>query len=138
MKLSEIMSPDVRCISPDSTLMEAAGVMRDLDVGAVPVCDHDRLVGMLTDRDLALRAVADGRDPGRTSVRDTMSEGIVYAYDDQPVEEAAHLMEEKRIRRLPVLNRDKRMVGIVSLGDLAVNAKPTLSGHTLKEVSRSG
>ncbi len=137
MKIQEIMSSDVRCISPTDTLVEAARLMRDLDVGAIPICDNDRLAGMLTDRDLALRGVAEGEDPNTTTVRETMSEGIIYAFEDESVEKAARIMEEKQIRRLPVLNRDKRLVGIVSLGDLAVNTQPALGGEALKEVSRS-
>ena len=137
MKIREIMSPEVRCIGPDNTLVEAAGLMRELDVGAIPVCDQDRLAGMLTDRDLALRAVASGKDPGQTTVREIMSEGIIAIFDDQSVEEAAHLMEKKQVRRLPVLNRQKHLVGIVSLGDLAVNSQPAFSGTALREVSRS-
>ena len=136
MKIHEIMSSHVRCVHPDNTLAEAAGVMRSLDVGAVPICDHDRLSRMLTDRDIVVRAVADGRDPARTTVRDVLSPGIVYVYADEDVEEAAHVMEEKQIRRLPVLNREKRLVGIVSLGDLAVRSHPAFSGEALKEVSQ--
>ena len=136
MKIREIMSSDVQCTKPDNTLTEAAGLMRQLDTGAVPVCDHDRLAGMLTDRDIAIRAVADGRDPNATSVRDVMSPGVVYVFEDQSVEDAAHLMEEKQIRRLPVLNRNKRMVGIVSLGDLAVQSQPSFGGEALREISQ--
>lgn len=136
MKLHDIMSSDVRCVKPDNTLVEAAGLMRELDVGAVPVCDNDRLAGMLTDRDLTLRATAEGKDPNKTTVREAMSEGVIYIFEDQSVEEAAHLMEEKQIRRLPVLNRSKRLVGIVSLGDLALHAQPAFGGEALKEVSR--
>ena len=136
MKIREIMSSDVQCTKPENTLTEAAGLMRQLDTGAVPVCDHDRLAGMLTDRDIAIRAVADGRDPNATSVRDVMSPGVVYVFEDQSVEDAAHLMEEKQIRRLPVLNRNKRMVGIVSLGDLAVQSQPSFGGEALREISQ--
>ncbi|MDE3083757.1 MAG: CBS domain-containing protein [Verrucomicrobiota bacterium] len=137
MKIQEIMTPDARCIDPDATLAEVAQVMRELDVGAVPVCDHDRLAGILTDRDIVVRAVAGGRDPNRTTARETMTEGIVYAFDDEDVDEAARIMEENKIRRLPVLNRAKRLVGIISLGDLAMEAGPDLSGETLKEISES-
>ena len=137
MKIREIMSSDVQCIGPDNTLVEAAGLMRELDVGAIPVCDQEHLAGMLTDRDLVLRAVATGKDPNRATVRETMSEGIFSIFEDQSVEEAAHLMEKKQIRRLPVLSRQKRLVGIVSLGDLAMNSQPAFSGTALREVSRS-
>ena len=110
--------------------------MRDLDVGAVPICQNDRIAGMLTDRDITIRAVAEGRDPNRTTVREAMSEGIVYVFEDQDVDEVARTFEQKQIRRVPVLNREKRLVGIVSLGDLAVEASAGLGGEALKEVSQ--
>ena len=111
--------------------------MRDLDVGPLPVCgDDDRLAGMVTDRDIAVRAVAEGWDPTAKRVRDVMSEEVVYCFEDQAVEDAARLMRENQIRRLVVLNRDKRLVGIVSLGDLAVETgDEELAGRTLEEVS---
>jgi CBS domain-containing protein len=112
-------------------------MMRDLDVGPLPVCgEDDRLAGMITDRDIAIRAVAEGRDPEKTLVRDIMTPKIVHCYKDQDVAEAAHVMEKKQLRRLVVLNRDKRLVGIVSLGDVAVeNDDERLAGHTLEAVS---
>lgn len=137
MKIREIMSSAVQCVKPDNNLTEAAGLMRQLDVGAVPVCDQDRLAGMLTDRDLVVRAIAEGRDPNATSVREVMSEGIVYVLDDQSVEETARLMEQKQIRRLPVLDAAKRLVGIVSLGDLARHSQPAFSGIALREISQA-
>lgn len=136
MKIRDIMTSNVRCIGPDTSLKEAATIMGDLDVGALPICDHDRLAGMLTDRDITLKAVARGCDPQTTPARDAMTEGVVFIYDDQDVGEAARLFETKQIRRLPVLNHQKKMVGIVSLGDLAVNAGEGLGGEALKEVSQ--
>src|SRR5688572_19590233 len=135
MKVHEIMTAHARCIGPDNTLVEAAGLMRELDVGALPVCDNDRLAGMVTDRDIALRGVADGRDPNTTPVRDVMSPGIVYVFADQEVEEMARTMEARQIRRMPVLNREKRLVGIVSLGDIAMSSNPAFSGMALRDVS---
>src|SRR5690348_6224788 len=120
MRLRDVMTPRVECVGPDDTIQTAARTMRDLDVGTVPVCDRDRLAGMLTDRDIAIRAVAEGHDPGACRVRDVMTPDVVYCFEDQSVEEAERLMREQQIRRLVVLDRDKRMVGIVSLGDLAV------------------
>lgn len=111
--------------------------MRQLDIGAVPVCEEDRLLGMLTDRDIAIRAVADGRDPNTTSVRDVMSHGIIHVMADQEVEEVVRLMENKKIRRVPVLNRARRLVGIIALGDIAVTSNPAFSGLALREVSES-
>lgn len=136
MKVRDIMTSNVRCIGPETSLKEAATLMNDLDVGALPICDHDRLAGMLTDRDIAVRGVARGCDPGTTHAREAMTEGIVFVYDDQDVGEAARLFETKQIRRLPVLNHQKKMVGIVSIGDLAVNAGEALGGEALKEVSQ--
>jgi CBS domain-containing protein len=136
MKVRDIMTPNVRCIAPETSLKEAATLMNDLDVGALPICDHDRLAGMLTDRDIALKGVARGCDPEKTPARDAMTQGIVFIYDDQDVGEAARLFETKQIRRLPVLNHERRMVGIVSLGDLAVNAGEGIGGEALKEVSQ--
>jgi CBS domain-containing protein len=136
MHVSEIMSGKVEWVSPDLSLRQAAERMRDCDIGCLPVGENDRLVGMLTDRDIACRAVASGHALTRTKVRDVMSKGIVYCFADQDVGEAAHLMEEKQIHRLPVLNREKRMVGILSLGDLALHAPQTLTGEVVAAISQ--
>jgi len=136
MQVKEIMTKDVQCISPDTTLQDAARKMRDLNVGPLPICDNDRLGGMVTDRDIIIRGVAEGRNPGTTPVRDVMSSNVFWIFEDQDVHEASDLMKEKQIRRLLVLNRDKRLVGIVSLGDLAVDTGDEhLSGSTLEAVS---
>jgi CBS domain-containing protein len=136
MQVSEVMTRGVECIAPDSTLQEAAQKMKSLDVGPMPVCDHDRLAGMLTDRDIAVRAVAEGRDPKSTRVRDVMTPEVLYVFEDQDVREAARLMQEKQVRRLLVLNRDRRLTGIVSLGDVAVQTgDQNLAGQTLERVS---
>lgn len=113
------MTRDVVLVSPDTSLKDAAAKMRETDSGFLPVGENDRLVGTLTDRDIAIRAVAEGHDPNATKVRDAMSEHVVYCFDDQEHDEAARLMAEKQIKRLAVLNRDKRLVGVVSLGDVA-------------------
>jgi len=134
MKVREIMSPDVRIASPHFTLKHAAQLMVELDCGVLPVGDDDRLVGMLTDRDITVRAVAAGKSPETTKVGEVMSHDIKYIYDDETLEDASRNMSELQIRRLPVLNRKKRLVGIVSLGDLALNAKDN-AGKALKEVS---
>jgi len=136
MKLKEIMTPGVEVIHPETTLQQAAAKMRRLDIGPLPVCDGDRLIGMLTDRDITVRAVAEGCDPNTTTVREAMTPDIAYCFDDQEVQDAVQLMERYRIRRLPILNRDKRLVGMVSLGDLAVSSgDQTRVGETLKHVS---
>lgn len=136
MKIRDVMTPHAQCIGPDSTLVDAARQMRELDVGSLPICENDRLAGIVTDRDLVLRGIAEGRDPGSMRIRELMSPGIIYIFEDQEIEEAARLMEVKQIRRLPVLNRDKRLVGIVSLGDMAVEGGMVISGEALKEISQ--
>jgi len=137
MQVKDIMTSHAECTSPTTTLQEVAQRMRDLDVGPLPVCgDDDRLAGMITDRDITVRAVADGLDPSTALVRDVMTPNIIFCYEDQDVSDAAHMMEQNQIRRLVVLNRDKRMVGILSLGDLAVDTgDEQLAGHTLEAVS---
>ena len=136
MKIREIMTPAVQCVRPGDNLVEAAGVMRELDVGVVPVCDNHELVGMLTDRDIAVRAVAEGCDPNRTFVRDVMSPHVVFVYEDDDIDAVVKLMEEHQVRRAPVMNREQKLTGIVSLGDIAVDASSDLSAEALREVSR--
>jgi len=122
MQLKEIMTPQVEVVRPDASLQEAAEMMMKLDVGPLPVCDGQRLVGMLTDRDITVRGTAQGRDPKTTQVQEVMTPDVIYCFEDQDVEDAAKLMEEHQIRRLVILNREKKLVGIVSLGDLALEA----------------
>jgi len=137
MQVRDVMTARPECIGPDDTLQQAARKMKDLDVGSVPVCDNDRLVGMLTDRDVVVRCVAECKDPGNCKVRDVMTEGINYCFEDDDVNHAAAQMRDKQIRRLVVLNRDRRLVGIVSLGDMAVESggDKEVAGRTLEAVS---
>jgi CBS domain-containing protein len=136
MKLKDIMTKDVECVRPGDSLQEAARKMKDLDVGPMPVCgDDDKIVGMLTDRDIAIRAVAEGKDPRTTKVQDAMSEDVAWCFEDQDSGEAAELMRERQVRRLLVMSREKRLVGIVSLGDLATEGKKKQAGETLQAVS---
>lgn len=136
MKIRDIMTPDVECVWPDDSLQEAAIKMKDLDVGTLPVCDRDRIAGILTDRDVTVRAVAEGRNPRSTPVRDVMTKDIIYCYDDEGTEAAALLMKERQVRRVLVLNRYRRLVGIVSLGDLAAETgDPQRIGEVLQDVS---
>ena len=134
MRVNEIMSSKVEWISPDLTVGECACRMRDLDVGCLPVGEKDRLVGMITDRDITCRAVADGCEPAKTKVRDVMSKGITYCFDDEDVSAAARIMEAKNMRRLPILNHDKRLVGLVSLSDMS-HASHELSGEVIEATS---
>jgi CBS domain-containing protein len=136
MELREIMTRNPEVVSRQTSLQEAAAKMKTLDVGLMPVCDGDRLTGLLTDRDITIRATADGRDPKKTRVSDVMSTDVAYCFEDQDVAEAVSLMEARQIRRLPVLSKDKRLIGVVSLGDIAVHARDRdLAGETLQEVS---
>jgi CBS domain-containing protein len=136
MELKNVMTRRVEVIHPDATLQEAAQEMKARDVGPLPVCDGDRLKGMLTDRDITVRATAEGRDPKTTRVCEVMTSEVVCAREEQSVQEAARLMEDQHIRRLLVLNCDKRLVGIVSLGDLALGTgDEQLAGEVLRRVS---
>jgi CBS domain-containing protein len=120
MKIRDMLTRDPEVIRPDATICEAARKMKEHDIGMLPVCDGDHLVGSLTDRDLTIRAVADGADPLKTQVRDVMTSKIYYCFEDADLEEAARIMEDQQIRRLPVINSKKRLVGIISIGDMAV------------------
>ena len=138
MKVRECMTRDVKTIAPDRTLQDAARLMAALDVGVLPVGEGDRLVGMITDRDIAVRAVAEGRDP-QTPVREAMTEEIKYCFEDEDIDHVARNMGDIQVRRLPVLNRSKRLVGIVSLGDLASGrGGRDTAGRALEGISRKG
>jgi CBS domain-containing protein len=126
----------VEVVNGNASLKEAATKMKKLDVGLIPVCDGDRLKGLLTDRDITIRATANGRDPSKTKVNEVMSTDIAYCLEDQAVDEAVILMEARQIRRLPILNQDKQLIGIVSLADIAVHVGDRdLTGETLEEIS---
>jgi CBS domain-containing protein len=135
-QLKDIMTHDVQVISPDSTIREAAEKMRDGDFGMMPVAEDDRMIGAISDRDIAIRAVAEGKSCD-TTVREVMSEGIAWAYEDETVERAAEIMSGNQVRRLPVVNHDKRLVGIVALGDFAVEASDLdPAAEALEEISQ--
>lgn len=136
MSLKHIMTLEPQCIGPGQPVIEAAQVMEKLDIGMLPVCENDRLIGTVTDRDIAIRAVARGLDPRRTPVREVMTADLIYCLEDETIEEACRIMENHQIRRVPVLNEEKRLVGIVSLGDVAVRTKSELlAGEVLTQVS---
>jgi CBS domain-containing protein len=136
MKLKEIMTKEVETVSPKDTLKEAAQKMRVRDIGFLPVSDGDKVLGVVTDRDLILRAIAEGMDPKTRIGNDFITTPIVYCFDDQDVDEAAKLMEEHQIRRLIILNRaDNRLAGVVSLGDIATKGKEKTSAKVLQSVS---
>jgi CBS domain-containing protein len=135
-KLKEVMSPDVRVVGPDDTIEFAAQQMRQANFGMMPVGENDRLIGAISDRDIAIRGIADGKGP-QAKVRDVMSSGIIWAYEDDTVDTAAKLMSEHQVRRLPIVNSAKRLVGIVSLGDFAVKrADMDIAGQALSEISK--
>ncbi|QPB22887.1 CBS domain-containing protein [Rhizobium sp. 007] len=137
MKVSEVMTRDVRLVRPGDTIEEAARIMAELDAGVVPVEDNDRLVGMLTDRDIAVRAIAQGQGP-EAKVGDIMTSEVRYCFDDQDTDEVCKNLADQQIRRIPVVNRDKRLVGILSLGDLATVAEKASAGAALAGISRHG
>lgn len=136
MQVREIMSTAVDLIDPSTTVAEAAQIMSEDDVGALPIGENDRLVGMLTDRDIVLRGIAAGKDVRSATAREVMSPGILYCFEDQDVEDAAKVMSAKQVRRLAVLNRDKRLVGMVSLGDISGASGRLVAAETLEAVSR--
>ena len=135
MLVSEAMTRDVRVASPDHTLEAAARIMAEIDAGVLPVAENDRLVGMITDRDIAVRAVARGKGPD-TRVREIMTPDVKYCFEDEPISHVAVNMGDLRIRRLPVLNREKRLVGILSIGDLAQVQGSQPAGQALAGVSQ--
>jgi CBS domain-containing protein len=137
MKVDTAMTRDVRLVKPDQSIREAAQLMEEIDAGALPVTDKDRLVGMITDRDIAIRAVAHGMPPD-TRIRDVMSPGILYCFDDQDLDEVAQNMGKNQVRRLPVISHDKRLVGILSLGDLASKEDARAVGKAISRVSEPG
>ena len=137
MKISECMTRDVRLASPDMSLQDAARLMGECDAGVLPVGEDDRLVGMLTDRDIAIRAIGQGKGP-ETKVREVMSTDVKYCFEDDEIAAIAGNMADIQVRRLPVVNREKRLVGIISLGDLATSGETMESGHALSGISAPG
>jgi CBS domain-containing protein len=137
MRVSEAMTRDVHVANPDETIQQAAIAMAGLDAGVLPVGDDDRLIGMITDRDIAIRAVAGGKGPD-ARVRDVMTTDVKYCFDDQEIEDVTLNMGEIQVRRMPVVDRHKRLVGILSLGDVAVIDGDGVAGEALSLVSRPG
>lgn len=133
MRIADAMTRDVQVIKPDQSLVDAARLMADCDCGALPVADNDRLVGMLTDRDIVVRGLAQGKTPD-TRVQDVMSADVKYCFEDEDLDDVAHNMGDLQVRRLPVVSRDKRLVGIVSLGDIATSDESP-AGEALSSIS---
>ena len=138
MKVNELMSLRVEVATPDDSIQQAARVMHRIDAGILPVGENDRLIGVITDRDIAVRAVAEGKDPRTTLVRDVMSPEVRYCYEDDEVESVAENMAELQIRRLPVVNREKRLCGLISLADIARERRPREASEALEGISRQG
>lgn len=134
-RIAEVMTRDVRSVSPQETIRRAAQMMDELNVGALPVCDGQKLVGMVTDRDITIRAVAAGQSPDAAHVEDVMSDSVRWCFDDQTVDEVMQQMGDSQIRRVPVVDHDtKELIGIVSLGDLATKHSAQVD-RTLEEIS---
>lgn len=136
MLAREIMTHGVECVRPDEKLRDVAIKMRDKDVGSLPVCEGSRLTGIVTDRDIAIRCVANGEDPKTATVRDAMSEELVFCFEDQTVDEVSHLMRQHQIRRLPVLDAEKQVVGIIAVADLALTASDAQTADAVEGISR--
>ena len=137
MKISKCMTRDVQLASPTQSIRDAAKTMAEIDAGSLPVGEDNRLVGMITDRDIVIRAVAEGRSAD-TSVREVMSQEVLYCFDDQELEEVARNMADIKVRRLPVLNRSKHLVGIVSLCDLSQKEQPEVTAKAVSNISKPG
>jgi CBS domain-containing protein len=135
VKVAQIMHQGASWIAPDTPLADIAGRMDQEDVGALPVGEDDRLIGMVTDRDIAVRAFANSLDPAQLKARDVMSKPIIYCTANEELEDAVRIMEREQVRRLPVIDENHRMVGMLSLGDVAAQAPASLAGETLKAVS---
>ena len=136
--VADVMQREVKLVSPDDMVQQAARTMREADVGVLPVAEGDRLIGMVSDRDVAVRLAAEGRDPARTKVRDVMTSEVRYVFEDEELEHVAENMAEQQVRRLPVMNREKRLVGVVSLGDIATARHSPLAGRALSGIARQG
>jgi CBS domain-containing protein len=137
MRVAEVMTRDVRLIEPNQTIRDAARLMAEMDAGIMPVREGDRLVGMITDRDIAVRAVAQGRGPD-TAVREVMTDEVKYCYEDDDTNDVARNMADIQVRRLPVLTREKRLAGIISLGDMALSDEAGKAGEAVAGISQPG
>ena len=135
MYVKEVMTASVNYVAPDATVPDVARLMRDEDIGSVPVAEHDRLIGMITDRDLVVRLLADGLEMSAVRARDVMSPRILYCVEDQSVDDVLNNMADNQVRRLPVINRQKRLVGMVSLGDLS-RAADRRAGSALRQITQ--
>lgn len=137
MMIKDLMTADVEIVSPEAALREAARKMDEFNVGVLPVCDGERLVGVISDRDIVIRSVSAGQDPNEYLVRDAMTSPVIYCFEDQRVEEVARKMRDQDVRRMPVLNHAKRMVGIISIDDLAAGGYSREGAEILQHTSHN-
>ena len=136
MKSRDFMTTEIETVTADQTAKEAAGFMLRADTGSIPVCDEGKVIGMITDRDIAVRAVAHGKSPD-TRIREVMTDDVKYCFDDDDVEDVARNMADIQVRRLPVVNRDKRLVGIVAIADIAASEEPEVVGEAVSGISEA-
>ncbi len=134
-QVADVMTRDVRTLSPKDSMLLAAQAMEELNVGSVPVCDGEQLLGMVTDRDITIRGVAHGKPADSTPLRDVMSTGVRWCFEDDSIDKVVDEMRDAKIRRLPVVDRDKHLVGILSLGDVAAKADSFEAGEALADIS---
>jgi CBS domain-containing protein len=137
MQARDMMTPVVKCIVPGTRIQEVAQTMKSMDIGFVPVCENDRLIGTVTDRDIVLRAIAEGRDLQRCTARDLMTSNVFWCYDDQTEEEVAEYMANQEVRRVVVLDRNKRLVGVISIGDLAKRGDKIKAGQAIRDIAEA-
>ena len=135
MKVKDAMHKGAEWVAPATTVLELARLMAKHDIGSIPIGENDKLIGMVTDRDIVCRGLANGKDISKLTARDVMTQNIVWCRDDEDLDDATRIMEAKQIRRLPVIDKNKRMVGILSLGDISHAGKSKLSGEVLQAVS---
>jgi CBS domain-containing protein len=136
MKISEIMTTNVECVDPETGIVDLARQMKTLDVGFLAVCENDRLIGTITDRDIVLRGVGSGRDINTSTARDVMSRGVYWCFEEDSVKDVSQRMREKEVRRMLILNKDKRLVGVVSIGDVS-KVEEKESGKTLRDIAEA-
>ncbi|HYR41778.1 MAG TPA: CBS domain-containing protein [Terriglobia bacterium] len=134
MKVREIMTTNVECVAPDTGVLELAGKMKTLDIGFIPICENDRLAGTVTDRDIVIRGIAGGKNISTSKANDIMTKDIFWCFDDEDVKDVARRMSEKEVRRMLILNREKRLVGVVSIGDIS-RVEEKESGKALKNIT---
>ena len=135
MKVKDMMHRGAEFVAPNATLQQIAKKMRDFDVGAIPVCDKGKPVGIVTDRDLAIRALANGKDPAKVEAREVMSQNVVFCRDSEEAEDALRIMEDNQVRRLPVLDEGDKLIGMVSLGDISHALSQEMTGEVTRAVS---